>query len=67
MSSKEIKKLPDAEFEIMRAIWRCSEPFADPYRETPARSSREGLEAADRHDDAGPTRKESISPVGEKW
>ena len=30
MSSKEIKKLPDAEFEIMRAIWRCSEPVTSP-------------------------------------
>ena len=30
MSSKAIKKLPDAEFEIMRAIWRCSEPVTSP-------------------------------------
>ena len=30
MGSKEIKKLPDAEFEIMRAIWRCSEPVTSP-------------------------------------
>ena len=30
MSGKEIKKLPDAEFEIMRAIWRCREPVTSP-------------------------------------
>ncbi len=30
MSSREIKKLPDAEFEIMKAIWRCHEPVTSP-------------------------------------
>ena len=30
MSGKEIKKLPDAEFEIMRAIWQCHEPVTSP-------------------------------------
>ncbi len=25
-----VKKLPDAEFEIMRTIWRCDEPVTSP-------------------------------------
>ncbi|MBR3057572.1 MAG: BlaI/MecI/CopY family transcriptional regulator [Clostridiales bacterium] len=30
MSGKGIKKLPDAEFEIMRAIWRCEDAVTSP-------------------------------------
>ena len=30
MSGKDIRKLPDAEFEIMRAIWQCHEPVTSP-------------------------------------
>ena len=30
MNSREIKKLPDAEFEIMKAIWHCHEPVTSP-------------------------------------
>ncbi len=30
MVGKGIKKLPDAEFEIMRAIWRCEDAVTSP-------------------------------------
>lgn len=30
MSGKDIRKLPDAEFEIMRAIWQCHKPVTSP-------------------------------------
>ena len=29
-SGKDIKKLPDAEFEIMKAIWKCHDPVTSP-------------------------------------
>ena len=30
MNSRDIKKLPDAEFEIMKAIWKCEDAVTSP-------------------------------------